>query len=316
MIDDIPGDGPYPILKQDIPYPVCDGSARLNTLDIYLPSPIPPPDSSIENVWVIYIHGGAWRDPLITSASFLPTIRQLVSKSSQSGRQPYRIVGYASLNYRLSPYPSHATSPSLADDPARNAQCPSHILDVQSGIRFLQAEWGFGSKYALVGHSCGATIAFQVLMQTWTDGGIPVQLPLAICGVEGIYDLVALLETHKTIPAYREIVEGAFGLEESVYETVSPLTWLKREGLHEKWSQGRAVVIAHSKDDEMVEEDQALSMMTQLTNDGNSRDQRHDEFIWINGNHDEVWQQGTELARVISRALELVFPRPRPTKSF
>ena len=48
---------------------------------------------------------------------------------------------------------------------------------------------------------------------------LPFAEPLAILGVEGIYDLVALRDNHAEEPYYQRMVENVFGVDE-----VSPCT--------------------------------------------------------------------------------------------
>lgn len=102
-----------------------------------------------------FIHGGAWRDPLVDATSFKPTVDIL--SASESG-----VVGFASINYRLSRYPNHGTKPSSPEDPSRNAEHPDHLNDVTRALIFLEKIYGISGRYLLAGHSCGATLAFQV----------------------------------------------------------------------------------------------------------------------------------------------------------
>ena len=126
------------------------------------------------------------------------------------------IAGFASINYRLSPYPSHPSDPSSPSDPSRNAKHPNHIHDVLNAIRLLQKEYGFGERYLLVGHSCGATLAFQVAMIRRGEGPYKpgYEKPVGVLGVEGVYDMVALRDNHKEEAVYQEIIENVFGTDE------------------------------------------------------------------------------------------------------
>ncbi|KAI9791776.1 MAG: hypothetical protein M1833_001335 [Piccolia ochrophora] len=294
----------YPLHLTNVPYPTPHPPTSLNNLDICLPRPPSPPfpTKGSKKIWIIYIHGGAWRDPLITSTSFLPTLSHLLKHDSP---HLLNIAGFASLNYRLSPYPAHPTSPSSPTDPARNARHPDHIRDVLSAIRYLQAEYKFGSDYALVGHSCGATLAFQVAMRLWEEDG-PVELPKAICGVEGIYNVRKLVQRHADVPIYAEIVQGAFGEEESGWATASPSVWAGESSLDDTWEDAEAVVLAHSKADELVEEEQVLEMWNGLRHNTHHKGKRKDDMLYLEGKHDEIWEHGEELVHVIQRALELV----------
>jgi kynurenine formamidase len=68
----------------------------------------------------------------------------------------------------------------------------------------------------LVGHSCGATIAFQVAMIWREESTLAAAFtkPLGILGVEGIYDLVALRDNHGDAPYYQQMVKNVFGSDE------------------------------------------------------------------------------------------------------
>ncbi|KAL8970694.1 MAG: hypothetical protein Q9197_003677, partial [Variospora fuerteventurae] len=147
---------------------------------------------------IIYIHGGAFRDPAITSHSIIPSLPHLFFPSSSSAQQNprTRIAAIASINYRLSPYyPAsrhHPTDhPSRADDDddddeSRDAKWPDHVHDVRAGIEWLlrsdagrerakkkypaplneeeEEEEEKGERIILVGHSVGATIAFAIAL--------------------------------------------------------------------------------------------------------------------------------------------------------
>jgi hypothetical protein len=174
-------------------------------------------------------------------------------------------VAFASLNYRLSAHPSYPQpSPQPQPQPPlptssdqetgakaptpetkyRNAKHPDHIQDITSGIHLLQQKYGFTENYILVGHSAGATLAFQAVMadlllipppppqlginsglrgnEASRDGVAPISTststsilapivpPKAIIGVSGIYDLRRLYLDYAHIPVYGEILVGAF----------------------------------------------------------------------------------------------------------
>jgi pimeloyl-ACP methyl ester carboxylesterase len=283
----------YPKFETNIQY--SDESA-LNTLDICFPRPLDWSDST--NLWIIYIHGGAWRDPCISSTSFTKTQSNLLASLINS-----KISGYASLNYRLSPYPSHPTDPSNPSDPARNARHPDHINDVLTGILYLQEAYGFEDRYILVGHSCGATLAFQAAMKRYWGTqyestfalSLNVVPPLAIVGLEGLYDLPALVVNHSDQPVYRDFVTNAFG--PSGWDSVSPTN----ADFDESWPDGKLAVLAYSKNDSLVEEGQWERMKEALEMQGweHGKDGRKVSFFEVRGEHDEVWETGDA-----SRAIE------------
>lgn len=216
------------------------------------------------------------------------------------------IAGIASVNYRLSAYPTHPTDPSNQDDTARNARHPDHIEDVLTAVSWLQEKYHFKDRYILVGHSAGATLAFQAVMGVWsprgpiTQGVPTISLPQAVLGLEGIYDLEALLDSYSHVPFYRQFLEAAFGQLEAEWREASPVTGK----FNISWPNAKAVVLAHSRDDELVNFVQTQKLSHQLWRE--KCPHRRDLVIAVEGKHDQIWQDGSELARAISITLQLV----------
>lgn len=288
--------GEWPSHETGVSY---SDESSLNTIDVCLPRPPQPNDS--ERVWIIYIHGGAWRDPEITSSSFNKTRDVLLASSVAD-----KIAGYASINYRLSPYPSHATDPSNPSDPARNAKHPDHINDVLAAILHLQETYHFDDRYVLVGHSCGATMALQVAMKRYWGSQyestfaleLNVVPPMAIAGLEGIYDIPAFVQYHHDQPVYKDFITNAFGT--SGWEAISP----SNGDYDESWPDGRLVVLAHSPDDTLVEREQLELQEKALASQGwKSQGERRVSTFELKGDHDEVWKTG-EAARATEWALK------------
>lgn len=286
----------YPKFEANIPY---SDESSLNTLDICLPRARDRSDST--NLWILYIHGGAWRDPAITSTSFNKTLSKLLDSPVNNN-----ITGYASLNYRLSPYPSHSTDPSNPSDPARNAKHPDHINDILTAILYLQETYNFEDRYILIGHSCGATLALQTTMKRYWGAqyestfalSLNMVPPLAIVGLEGIYDIPAIVKNHQDQPMYRDFVTNAFG--PSGWDEVSPAN----ASYEESWADGRLVVLAHSKEDSLVEDEQWEQMKAALEKQGwGERGERRVEFLEVQGDHNEVWETG-DAARAVEFAVK------------
>lgn len=150
-----------------------------------------------------------------------------------------------------------------------------------------------------------------------SPGPLPPRLsaqPIAIVGIAGIYDLRRLLQAHHDIPAYRDFVEGAFGMEELVWDGVSPAQMFGSRGVEGGWKNGRLVVLAHSKEDELVDDGQREAMLEALRGweesqaqvskqELTARDRRVRAFD-VRGKHDDAWIDGMELARSIEFAFE------------
>ncbi|KAG9751991.1 alpha/beta-hydrolase, partial [Aureobasidium melanogenum] len=289
---------------------VSCGGTRLNLLDVCVPER--QPEDPQQAVWLVYIHGGAWRDPMITRKSFNTALDLLIKDD-----HPHNIAGFVSLDYRLSPYPSHPTSPSSPDDNSRNVQHPEHLNDVLGALSFLGSNTGeeiglknggstrlpdtrsiTAGRYVLCGHSCGATLAMQATAILSAGHGA-IWPPVALLGMEGIYDIAALVATH-THPAYREFVTAAFGQNEETWVTASQLV-----GRLEKWRGN--VLLVQSSSDELVDMEQTDSMMEKLVMQGFTRtstiststEGKQVSKMVIDCLHDEVWEKGTELAEAI-----------------
>ena len=205
-------------------------------------------------------------------------------------------MGYASINYRISPYPNHPTQPSKADDPSRNAEHPDHINDVTRALIFLNEKYKINNRYVLIGHSCGATLAYQVPVELNHFAMVPQ--PACIIGSEGIYDLPSLVKHHDHIPFYRQFVVAAFGIGGKEWVEASPYT-AKKQAI---WMNTRTNIISHSEEDDLVDKAQAMKMIERLQETlewhGQSR------YVPVSGSHNETWEKGTEMARVILEGLD------------
>ncbi|THY82628.1 alpha/beta-hydrolase [Aureobasidium pullulans] len=285
----------------NVPY----GPYRLEQLDICVPKR--QPRDHDKAVWLIYIHGGAWRDPMIDRKSFNTTLDMLLKDDL-----PHNIAGFVSVDYRLSPYPSHPTNPSDPDDSNRNVQHPEHVKDVMHALFFLHrikatyttsdgrpiqiphTDLMRAGHYVLCGHSCGATLALQAATTIGVKDYTP--LPKAIIGIEGIYDIPGLL-ARNTHPVYREIIVGAFTEHPDAWSTVSPVA-------HDYPGFNGKVLLIHSDKDELVEMQQMDSMAERFVTLGfikpsSASDENTIEQRIIHCSHDEVWEKGTELAKAI-----------------
>ena len=177
-----------------------------------------------------------------------------------------------------------------------------------AALRWLQKEYEIGERYLLAGHSCGATLAFQVAMIRQGESTLAPAFtkPLAILGVEGIYDIVALRDNHNDEPYYQKMVKNVFGTDESWWAACSPVSG----DFNKHWLSGKLTVLAHSLEDELVEKDQMYRMKAALNSqrsaaiEGSLAKDRLDSVQILTGKHDEIWKQGTQLAKSIKNAIE------------
>ncbi|KAI1075870.1 alpha/beta-hydrolase [Whalleya microplaca] len=249
--------------------------------------------SDASRYWIIYIHGGAWRDPRIGLETFESSIRR-IQQSSDSDKAA--IAAFASIDYRLSPHPDFPQDPATTP-PAqyRGAVHPDHVDDVRAALVFLQRRYGFGGRYVLVGHSAGGCLAFQLLMSSSVT---ELVFPQAIFGFEGIYDLVGL--NRRVGGAYAGFITAAFGEPGSAgenWDAASPVKY--PSSYRDAWKGGCIAVLGSSPDDTLVDEAEADGMAERLQNDGMEVMQVKD----LKGDHDEIWKDGSGVASTVSRIL-------------
>jgi acetyl esterase/lipase len=289
-------------IRSTVPYKPNPNA--LQTVDIWV-----PPTANLNGKWVIYIHGGAWRDPLVLSDSFSATVSHIVADQDVS-----TISGIASIDYSLSPHPHHPTHPSPPKDPSqpidpsRNARHPDHILDVLTALRYLQDKYHFGSQYVLLGHSCGATLALQVAMDHTKWGqeaaALKVSKPNVIIGLNGLYDMPSLIHEpggkHKElVPVYTAFTKLAFGDDEKQWQRISPVSvddWAT------EWSPGKEVILAQSLEDSLVPYSQTEEMLSNF-NASKSGSLKVRE-VPFTGDHNFLWEDGRRLAEIVADAVK------------
>jgi acetyl esterase/lipase len=223
------------------------------------------------------------------------------------------IAGFASLNYRLSAHPDYPQDTDKTSSyELRNAKHPDHIDDVLTAIGVLQKKYGFGERYLLVGHSVGATMAFQVALSQnvpWNPTAAAeterkVQPPAALLGVEGIYDLPLIVRTvpEEVRDKYLAPTQGAFGKDESVWLAASPAQY-SAETYATSWGgERRLVIVAHSREDELVDWGQVRAIR-KVFSPGAEGDRINFKVLELKGKHHQVWEKGEELARAIAEAV-------------
>ena len=133
------------------------------------------------------------------------------------------------------------------------------------------------------------------------DGQEPsVAQPNAVVGVAGIYCLETLLRSYPNEPIYQQFLEAAFGTDRSLWKFASPVSGK----FAATWPNAKVVVLAQSKDDELVDFLQTKEMSDHLWSEKKSG--RRDSVIALRGSHDGIWQDGLELSKAIMTALDLL----------
>ncbi|KAL8712290.1 MAG: hypothetical protein Q9220_003441 [cf. Caloplaca sp. 1 TL-2023] len=300
----------------------------LQTLDLHIPTTPPPSPTYL----ILFIHGGAFRDPLITSQSLLPALPYLLPSAN--------IAAVASVNYRLSAYPGQEGD----GDAGERVRWPDYVRDVRAALRWIlgrevgrrEEEAGFDAGViegvVLVGHSVGATIAFALMLgldlhssynEDRADGdgdereevtkiGKKVK---AVVGIEGIYDFTALRDAHmEHRRIYEDFTSAAFGAEEDGGWERGNIARLVKEG-RELGKGVEVVVLGQSKGDELVEWRQVEIMEEALRGRGwrkrrsggeeeGKNKGKEVQVVELKGGHDEIWTKGEELARCILVVVE------------
>jgi kynurenine formamidase len=214
--------------------------------------------------WVVFIHGGAWRDKRNSMSDADGFITRFLSQALTS-----QFSG-ASIDYRLSPEVHH----------------PDHLYDVIEGLRFLTLLYEV-EQIVLVGHSAGAFISLQAVTKnslTESDSSILSRIKTVVCS-EGIYDLPSLVEEY---PSYRDFVENAFGPNEDAWKRASPF----RNGIMAGFEPSLSVVFVQSSEDELLSFRQSAFATQRWEKLIKNKDKlKHDTYFYtVTGKHDDVFK--------------------------
>lgn len=123
------------------------------------------------------------------------------------------IDAFVAINYTLSPFATHLTAPydptkGVIGQPWREARRPDHVRAVLRAFNTLHPFGLADDNFLLSGHSCGACLAFQATLQDPKHWQLEEELPppprpFALIGLNGLYDLVALVNglgsSHKSM---------------------------------------------------------------------------------------------------------------------
>jgi hypothetical protein len=263
----------------------------------------------------VHIHGGAWRDPQLTSASIEPAAAHVLS----AGEDETSIAAIASINYTVSKFPTHPTLPydPIKDnhtDPAREAVHPQHVSDVLNAFALLVAFGLTDGSYVLSGHSCGACLAFQATLQPPTHYGLDhlgdAPGPAALLGLNGLYDLPELVSglgpSHEHLrDDYEMFLSNAFGADQRTWPAASPARF-DPAAMVQRVRAGHApplVVLDQSAEDQLVPMRQRELLASRLREvDGLQVVEGHR----LSGRHAAPWEEGVMIWESLQDVLALL----------
>ncbi len=277
------------IAAKDIPY--FPNANKLQNLSIYLPftsatsslvgtiaTSLPGIEATASSPnWLVHIHGGAWRDIRLTSSTIEATVAHAFNPKSNNGS---RLAGLAALNYTLSPTQSPDWDPydPVKDNhthPEREAVHPTHVRDVLHGLKLLRSLGLKDDTYILSGHSAGACLCCQAVLQPpqyYGLGDLPdPPRPAALVGLNGLYDLEQLVHglgpSHAHLKNdYCDFLSLAFGADQSAWPAESPARFDVDDIAQwvEEGKAPRVMVLDQSVEDQLVPMNQIDRMVLQM----------------------------------------------------
>ncbi|MFJ9899875.1 hypothetical protein ACIQPR_41735 [Streptomyces sp. NPDC091280] len=335
------------VAAKDIPYFL--NANRLQNLSVYLPwtprtaalvgtpvTSLPGADSPARRPqYLVHIHGGAWRDPRLTSASIEPTVAHAFSDGVLSGEEATGLTAIASLNYTVSqmdyPAPPVMTDPPVPydavksnhTDPAREAVHPQHLSDVLHGLALLGTLGLTDDSYILSGHSCGACLASQSVLQPPRHYGLDhlpgPPRPAALLGLNGLYDLPALVTaaglgaSHAHLrDDYEAFLSRAFGADKGTWPDASPAGFdpMAIAGRIREGHSPRLVVLEQSAEDQLVPMTQRERMTATLSETAGLRIAHGHR---LTGSHAAPWEEGLMIHQSVVDTLRMLRKAPHAT---
>jgi kynurenine formamidase len=319
---------PIPVITAtDIPY--LAHANRFQNFSIYVPktaatsrligtpaNSFPGSDSQLPLVrYLVYVHGGAWRDPLLTSTSIEAAVAHAFSADDKSAP----IAAIASINYTVSQFPTHPTLSYDAikdnhSDPAREAVHPQHVSDVLRGLAVLRDFGLTDQSYVLSGHSAGACISFQATLQTPGYYGLEnvadPPCPAAVLGLNGLYELPALVyglgASHEHLrDEYDMLLSNAFGADKLAWPAASPARFEPAE-VSQRVRERRAprlVVLDQSTEDQLVPMNQKERLEASLAKVSGLRVVEGNRCA---GKHAAPWEQGLPIWESLQDVIRLL----------
>ncbi|KXH39509.1 hypothetical protein CNYM01_13268 [Colletotrichum nymphaeae SA-01] len=259
--------------------------------DVYIPSAATNETVAIDKYWLVYIHGGFYRNFAQNATDILPAIASLEANSSDV--LATQIAGIASLDYRLSALPGVQPNNTPINE-LQNARWPDHLNDAVAALKDLNKHYPIDGNYIVSGHSVGAQIAFFAALETLKDPAVPK--PAAVLGISGIYDLPLL---HITNPDYDYLVLNAMREDQLVEASPSKVDAKQYAALDLE-----AFVLAHSRNDGLVPWDQVKSIEATLDSLPEVESKTH--LVELDGAHNDIWRGGVQLAKAFTETLAIL----------
>ncbi|KXH40959.1 hypothetical protein CSAL01_07869 [Colletotrichum salicis] len=259
--------------------------------DVYIPSAANNETVPTDKYWLVYIHGGFYRNFAQNATDILPAIASLEANSSDVLAN--QIAGIASLDYRLSALPGVQPNNTPTNE-LQNARWPDHLIDAVAALKDLNKHYPIDGSYIVSGHSVGAQIAFFTALETLEDPAVPK--PAAVLGISGIYDLPLL---HITNPDYDYLVLNAMREDQLVEASPAKVDARKYTELGLK-----AFALAHSRNDGLVPWDQVESIEATLDSLPELESKTH--LVELDGAHNDIWRGGVQLAKVFTETLAIL----------
>lgn len=262
---------------------------------------------------LVYIHGGAWRDPFLRQTAIEAAAAHVFADTSSS-----LIETIVSIDYTLSPFPGHPTSPydmtsKHEQDSSREARHPDHVRDVFCALSFLRELGLRDGNFILAGHSAGAWLVFSSMLRSPNFYGFGMHemtaapIPAAMLGINGLYDLKNLVHelgpSHQHLePVYEDLIGIAFGSDESKWNDASPAT-VDAETLSRMLRLGRmanVIMLDQSLEDQLVPVNQTDRFVERLNQVEGLKVVRGTRCT---GRHAAPWEEGNMLWATVKELL-------------
>ncbi|GMG20832.1 unnamed protein product [Ambrosiozyma monospora] len=244
---------------------------------------------------IVFLHGGAWRDPTNTYKDFDKLVDQIdlelnngngtfISKgdSDFQSEDCYNIDLY-SIDYRLSPEVKH----------------PEHLKDVLLALNYIREELN-EDMVSLVGHSVGATLITQLCCPVEElcklFGGHNYQrLPLPkishVMYLDGIYQVEDMI---KEYPSYLFFVKEAFKNENDYLNNCNDVKFnldkVTSGKCQEVYSSMKNFYLIHSTKDELLSLRQPQLFYKWLTEEIHVEKSKISQLYLDLGKHNDVYQ--------------------------